>query len=387
MNLSKEERNITMAVGRRRYAQLKGKNKRGAFLDEFCALTSLTRKHAIAALNAQQKPRARRRGPPKKHPMSAVNLLVKIWRVAGKPCGKLLHPVLPDYLASLRQHEPLDDETASQILSMSASTIDRRLRSFKPKTAPGTRRVDSLAEHRQAIGHKHDTWPANAKQIPGWLEADTVAHCGGNMAGSFVWTLDACDTATQWTEMRPVWNKGAQNPCDAFRHALRATPLDILGVNTDNGSEFLNHHLAREFPALCPGAVRSRSRAYVKNDNPHVEQKNGHAVRRILGYRRIDREAALKPLRELLVAESLFRNLFRATFKLLEKHRDGARWVKTFEKTPMTPAQRILASEHVSDTHKQRVRDLLGAHDPLTLRRRIDAARNALIRVLCAPAP
>jgi len=337
MTLSKDEKKAMLSVGRRRYAQLHGKKARGRFLDEFCAVTGLGRKHTIATLNAPHDTRrARRRGAPKKHSMDAVRLLVKAWKIAGKPCGKLLHPILPDYLAGLRRHEAVDEKAAAAVLAMSASTLDRRLRHAKPGAGRGRRREDSLAEHRRAVGLKLDVWPVDAKQVPGWLELDTVAHCGGSMAGDFFWTTTVCDVATQWTEMRPAWNRGAHAICGALRLALASLPFDVLGVNTDNGPEFLNAHLARELPALCPGAARSRSRPYVKNDNPHVEQKNGHAVRGLLGYGRLGRAEVSGTLLELLEAESLFRNLYRATFKLEGKHREACRWVKRFEKTPIS---------------------------------------------------
>jgi len=385
VNLSKEEKRAALSVGRRRYAQITGKRKRGAFLDEFCAVTGLSRKHAIATLNPKRAGPARRRGAPKKHSMRAVRLLVKAWKLAGKPCGKLLRPVLGAYVESLRRHEAVDEMAASEILSMSASTLDRRLRHAKPGAGRGRRREDSLSEHRRKVGLKVDVWPADAKQTPGWVELDTVAHCGGSMSGSFFWTTTLCDVATQWTEMRPAWNKGSAAICGALRGAFETLPVPVLGVNTDNGGEFLNAHLAREFPGLCPGAARSRSRPYVKNDNPHVEQKNGHAVRRILGWGRLERAEVGGVLWELLAAESLFRNLYCATFKLVEKRREAGRWVKRFEKTPLTPLQRVLAHPSVCPSAKARARALADGHDPVALRRRIDALSTRLVRALAAP--
>ena len=307
--------------------------------------------------------------------MAATRLLTRVWQLAKKPCGKLLKPILPDYLASLRRHEVLDETAAAELLAMSPSTLDRRLRHAKPRRGKSSRREDSLAEHRRAIGLKIDLWPAGFKQTPGWLEADAVAHCGGSLAGNFIWTLNLTDTATQWIEMRPAWNKGALAVCGALREGLAALPFPALGLNTDNDPGFLNAHLAREFPALCPNAVRSRSRPYCKNDNPHVEQKNGHAVRGLLGYGRLGREETLPVLRDFLAAASLFRNLYAPTFKLLEKHRENARWIKRFEKEPKTPAQRVLESGAVPESAKTRVRALLAAHDLITLRRRVETLR------------
>jgi len=380
--MTKEERRATLAVSRRRYAELDGKRAKGGFIDEFCAMTGLSRKRAIRRLNARAARGARRRGHPRKYSMEASRLLARAWRLSGQPCGKLLHPVIATCVGSLRRHGGVDGAAAAEVLRMSASTMDRLLRRAKPLGGRRWGRRDSLAEHRRKIGLKVDVWPGDARMRAGWVEVDTVAHCGGSMAGSFWWTLTCCDVATQWTEMRPAWNRGSHAVCSALGEAFDAMPFHISGVNTDNGPEFLNAHLAREFPWLCPGAVRSRSRPYLKNDNPYVEQKNGHAVRRILGYGRICREEAGGALRELLAAESLWRNLYRATFRLVDKRREGARWVKRFEKTPKTPAQRILDDPGTPSERKAQVLGLLAKNDPVELRHSIDAAYSRLLAIL-----
>ena len=387
MNMSKEERRATLAVSRRRYAEIKGKKESGAFLDEFCAVTGLSRKHAIATLNGRARHGGKRRGRPRRFSTEAAKLLARAWKLAGMPCGKLLRPVITAHIESLRRHGGVDEDAAAEVLTMSASSMDRLLRRCKPLGGRRWGRRDSLGEHRRKIGLKADVWPKDARMHTGWVEVDTVAHCGGSLSGSFMWTLTGCDVATQWTEMRPAWNKGSAAVCAALKESFGAMPFTVLGVNTDNGPEFLNAHLAREFPWLCPDAVRSRSRPYMKNDNPYVEQKNGHAVRRILGYGRIGREDVLDAVRELLAAESLYRNLFRATFRLLEKRRDGARWVKRFEKKPKTPAQRILDDPGAPAENKAKVNALLAANDPVDLRRRIDAAAKNLARLLASDPP
>ena len=387
MIMSKNEKKTMMSIGRRRYAQIRGKKARGAFLDEFCALTGLSRKRAIRALKTNTAKRAGRRGRPPKFSAQAASLLAKAWKLAGKPCGKLLRPVIATYVGSLRRHGEVDEAAGAEVLRMSASSMDRLLRRVKPLGGRRWGRHDSLGEHRRKIGLKQDVWPCNARALPGWVEVDTVAHCGGSMSGNFMWTLTCCEVSTQWIEMRPAWNKGAHAVCGALKDAFAAMPFTVLGVNTDNGPEFLNAHLAREFPWLCPGAVRSRSRPYVKNDNPYVEQKNGHAVRRILGYGRIDCERTLDALGEWLCLESLHRNLFRATFRLLEKSREGSRWRKRFEKEPKTPAQRLLDDSGFPEERKERLRALLATHDPVTLSRRIDAARTNYLRLQNAPSP
>ena len=379
--MTKEERKVGLAVGRRRYAQLASKRAKGRFLDEFCATTGLERKHALKQLSARRKPGARR-GAPRRFSAPARQLLVRIWRLSGKLCGKLLVAVLPEYVRSLRRRGPLDEAAACELLRMSASTADRALRHAKPKGGVSRRRSDSLSEHRREVPLKVDAWPAGASRQPGWLEADTVAHCGGDMSGSFAWSLTLTDVASQWTEVGCVWNKGAEGVCAMLGTMLRRIPVDPLGINTDNGSEFLNHHVERYFQGRLPGVKRTRSRPSAKNDNAHVEQKNGVAVRRLFGYARIDDPALVEAMSAVAADASLLRNLHVPTSRLLSKRREGSRWVKRHEKRPRTPAQRLLDDPAVGPHLKSRVRALLAAHDPLDLRDRVEAGLARLARLM-----
>ena len=293
-------------------------------------------------------------------------------------------PVLGLWVESLRRDgEAIPQEVAGALLAMSASTVDRRLRRLRPRGGPGARRSSSLAEHRRQVPLKIDAWPADYAARPGYEEADMVALCGGSMAGSFAWGLTLTDTCTQWTEGRVTWNNGARAVVGRLREALSELPFPVQGMNTDNGPDFLNAHMAGSFPTLCPGAVRTRSRPYQKNDNAHVEQKNGHRMRRLFGFGRHGRQEAVEAMNELARLQSLFDNLFRPTQKLLWKERlEGTRkWRKHFEKQAKTPAQRVLEAESVPEAFKAGVRELLAANDPKKLKKRISAARRAVERI------
>jgi len=381
MHMTKDEKKAGLAVGRRRYAQVVGRLAKGLWLDEFCAATGLERKHAIKQLSACRKPDARR-GAPRRYTGGARRLLTRIWRLSGKLCGKLLVAVLGAYVDSLAGRGALDESAAAEVLRMSASTVDRALRSAKPRGGISRRRSDSLAEHRREVPLKLDAWPADAARTPGWLEADTVAHCGGDMSGSFVWSLTLTDVASQWTEVGCVWNKGATGVCGMLRTMLGRMPVEPLGINTDNGSEFLNHHVDRYFHDWLPGVKRSRSRPSAKNDNAHVEQKNAVAVRRLFGYARIDAPALVEAMSAAAADSSLWRNLFIPTNRLLSKRREGSRWIKRYEKRPRTPAQRILDDPTVTPALKARVRTLLAANDPLDLGDRVGAGLARLARLM-----
>ena len=387
MHMTRDEKKTGLAVGRRRYAQVVGRRARGVWLDEFCATSGLERKHAIKQLSARRKPDARR-GAPRRYTPGSRRLLAGIWRLSGKLCGKLLVAVLRAYVDSLGRRGALDEAAAAEVLRMSASTVDRALRSAKPRGGVSRRRSDSLSEHRREVPLKLDAWPAGAASTPGWLEADTVAHCGGDMSGNFAWSLTLTDVASQWTEVGCVWNKGAAGVCAMLGTMLGRMPVEPLGINTDNGSEFLNQHVERYFRDRLPGVTRSRSRPSVKNDNAHVEQKNGVAVRRLFGYARIGAPEWVEAMCAVAADASLRRNLYVPTSRLLSKRREGSRWIKRHEKRPCTPAQRLLDDPTVAPGLKSRVRALLATHDPLDLGDRVEAGLARLARLMArAPAP
>jgi len=370
--MSKEEKKTYMAVFRRRYAVMATKTARGHVLNQYCEVTGVTRKHAIKALSPKKRP-ARRRGCPCAGTPEGKALLIKLWRMSDMLCGKLLKSVMSLYLDSLLRAETHPPEVCREVLRMSASTIDRRLRSVKVGDgASKRRRQSSLAEHRNAIPLKVEAWPESYPKEPGWTEADTVAHCGGSMAGSFIWTVTLTDVATAWTRARGVWNKGAEGVKDCVTGYIWTAPFKILAFNSDNGGEFINDHLIRYFSEYVIGVKQTRSRAYRKNDNAHVEQKNGVHVRNLLGYGRLDDESLLPLINRIYEKQDLIKNLFTPTMRLLKKIRVGAKYKKTFETPPKTPAQRVLESPSVSEHDKMQVRRMLVDNDILTLRKSID---------------
>lgn len=385
--MSKEEKRTYFAVVCRRYALMRTKRARSRVLDDFCGTTGLTRKHAIKILSPERRPRDRRGRPPGGTPEGTA-LLARLWRLSDMMCGKLLKAVLEMYLASLREREDIPDEVCREVLGMSASTIDRRLRDEKVGgPGRGRRRASSLDAHRREIPLKVDVWPDSCPKTPGYVEVDTVAHCGGSMSGSFNWTLVMTDVATQWTELRSVWNKGAAAVCDGISSFISRAPFDVIAVNSDNGGECINNHIKRHFSRFLPKVIRTRSRSYRKNDNAHVEQKNGVQVRALYGCARIDDESLLPLMNRINVCQSLIKNLFTPTMRLLSKERVGTKYVKRFEKQPKTPAQRILESPDIPGAKKDAVRAMIAANNIIDLRERMDADLRLLARKLAsAPA-
>jgi hypothetical protein len=365
MNMSSEEKKVNLAVCRRRYAQLTTKTEKGLFLDQFCCTTGLDRKHAIKQLRKRRL--AVKRGGPRRYDMASRKLLVEIWALSEQLCGKLLHAVVSRWLASLKRRGSVDPAAEGQVLAMSASTMDRLLRHAKHRCGRGRRRGESLKEHRRQVPLKVDVWPERTPAEAGWVEADTVAHCGGSMAGNFAWSVVFTDVSTQWTEIRCVWNKGAEAVCRRAGEVVAVLPFVIKAMNSDNGNEFLNHHMARQFPEFCPAARRTRSRPYRKNDNAHVEQKNGHRVRRLFGYGRFGQAELVETINEIAVLQSRFDNLYCPTQRLLSKCREGRKYIKRFENPPKTPAMRILEDPSIAAHHKSQVRLMLAQNDPIDL--------------------
>lgn len=384
--MSKEEKRTYQAVLRRRYAAMATKRARGRILDQYCEVTGVTRKHAIKALSPGKRPSRRRGCPPGGTPEGKA-LLTKLWRMSDMLCGKLLKAVIGAYLESLLRTERHPPGVCAEVLAMSASTIDRRLRGVKSGCGPDKRRrQSSLAEHRNAIPLKVEAWPDSYPREPGWTEADTVAHCGGSMAGSFIWSVTLTDVATAWTRVRCVWNKGAEGVRDCVSGYIGEVPFTVLAFNSDNGGEFINAHLIRYFAEYVLNVRQTRSRAYRKNDNAHVEQKNGAQVRNLLGYARMDDESLMPLINGIYEKQDLIKNLFTPTQRLLSKVRIGCRYRKTYETPPKTPAQRVLESPSVPEHNKERVRRMLAGNDILTLRRAINKDLAELAKRLASKA-
>ena len=386
--MSKEEKDAYFGVMRRRYAVMRTKRARSRVLDEFCGMTGLTRKHAIKSLSPKRLP-CRRRGCPPGGTPEGTALLAQLWKLSDLMCGKLLKAVIDVYLESMRKREDFPDEVCREVLGMSASTIDRRLRGVRAAggTRRGRRRASSLEAHRREIPLKVDVWPDAYPKTPGYIEVDTVAHCGGSMSGSFAWTLTMTDVGTHWTELRTVWNKGAVAVCCGISDFIKRVPFEVLALNSDNGGECINGHIKRRFAEFLPSVARTRSRSYRKNDNAHVEQKNGAQVRTLYGHGRIDNEGLLPLMNRINVCQALIKNLFTPTMRLLSKERVGAKYIKRFEKQPKTPAQRVLEAPEVPEATKETVRAMIAAHDIIDLRERMNADLRLLARKLAvAPA-
>jgi hypothetical protein len=213
------------------------------------------------------------------------------------------------------------------------------------------------------------------------MEADTVAHCGNSMAGMFAFTIDCVDIATGWTEPRAVWGKGETDVLKQIEDIEKTLPFDLKGFDSDNGSEFLNHHLLRHFTERKQPIQFTRSRAYHKDDNSHIEQKNWTHVRQWLGYERLDNPKVVPLLNDLYTTEwRLFHNFFCPSVKLLAKERIASKTIKRYD-IPKTPYQRVIESPHVEESVKQKLKSQMTSLDPFALRQAIEEKLKVIFKI------
>ena len=355
------------------------REEKGKMLDEFTQVTGLHRKAAIRLLNRSRPPGAgKRRGRPVVYKGLAEPLRV-VWEASDRLCSKRLQPFLPEMIKVLRQHgeQKIDTSTAAQLCNMSPSTIDRLLRPCRKmggRRGLTTTRVGSLLKSAIPIRTFAD-WQENK---PGFMETDLVAHCGESAEGFYLNTLCAVDVATGWTECLPVWGKGQQRVKTAVHRMRQSLPFPLLGVDSDNGSEFINQC----FYAYCreEKITFTRSRAYKKNDSCHVEQKNGNVVRRLVGYDRYTSKAAYECLGRVYHLIRLYINFFQPTMKLLEKTRHGAKVHKVYD-TARTPYQRLVSNGALTETKKAELSATYGGLNPVTLLKQINANLEQLWRL------
>lgn len=349
-------------------------------LDEFVAVTGYHRKYAISLLRkGPSKKSTRKNGRRLTYGPDVVAALVTIWEACGRPCGKRLKPFIPEMLEVLERHGELciPPETKSRMEQMGSATIDRRLRRARSQAGRARRsttRPGTLLKHAIPIRTFAD-WD---EQRPGFVEMDLVAHCGESTAGEYLHTLNVVDIDTRWTEPVALANKSQKvtfNGICAMRNQL---PFPLLGIDSDSGGEFINHHLYD----YCQKEQISftRSRPYKKNDQAHIEQRNWTVVRQVIGYGRYESPKAQAIMILIYADLRLHVNFFQPVMKLESKTRIGSKVRKKYDKA-QTPYQRILASPHVDQVVKDQLAELYLTLNPLELQRRINSNLDKLWRL------
>ncbi len=347
-------------------------------LDEFCKTYRCHRKHAIRVLNGPipSPHRPKRRGR-RTYKDDVLSILQAVWEAAGYPWSARLKALLRIWLPWIRQRFRLTPIQEKQLLAISPAQIDRRLAHVKRrlrkriygKTKPGT-----LLKHHIPI--KTDCWDVDR---PGFLEIDLVSHSGDCAEGLFAQTLDTTDIHTAWTEAVAILGKSQEAVCSAMDTIDDAFPFKILGLDSDNGGEFINDHLWRR----CQDrrVQFTRGRPYKKDDNAHIEQKNWTHVRKLLGYVRYDTPDAIEAMNDLFRNElRYFQNFFQPCVKLKKKVRVGSKLTRRYEK-PQTPWQRVLASPHQDLGKVAQLKALFKTLNPFELAKTIDQKLAAIYRM------
>ena len=376
-----DSRRDYLAAIRQRYVQA-SRDGKGAILREFCAVCGYHRKHAIRLLNQRKRGPGKRPGrKPVYRSTELLRALKRIWMVSDQMCSRRLVAAIPLWLPFYEKtYEKLSDKTQNQLLSISAATIDRLLAPTRARTRPRGRcatKPGSLL--RNQIPIRTHNWDISQ---PGFMEADTVAHCGNSLAGDFIWSLTLTDILTGWTECRATWNNGATGVVKQIKNIEANLSFELQGFDCDNGSEFLNYHLLRYLTDHKPKVNFTRSRPYKKNDNAHVEQKNWSHVRQLLGYDRLDNPILVELINSLYANQwSRFQNHFCPTMKLKQKLRINSKYYKKYE-TPKTPYQRLIESPYVSTESKKTLENLHQTLDPFKLKRQIERQLKDIFRMV-----
>jgi len=347
-----------------------GRRFKSKILDEFCAVCGYTRKYAIGLLSRKPRRRQCKPGPRRRYDGQVLEPLKVIWLAAEQMCSKRLKAALPLWLPFYEQeHGPLGEAVRKKLLQISAASIDRLLKKerarYRGKGLCGTR-PGGLLKHQIPIRTDNDD-----VDRPGFLEADTVAHCGNSLAGDFIWSITFTDIFCQWTENRATWNKGAAGVLGQVKDVEANLPFELLGFDVDNGSEFLCFHLWRYLLDRPRPVPLTRSRPYRKNDQAHVEQKNWTHVRQLLGYQRLEQPELVPLINELYRTWGLLHNFFCPNLKLLSKTRKGAKTIRKYS-PPQTPYQRLLESKHLRQEQKQKLQNRFQQLNPLQLKREIE---------------
>jgi hypothetical protein len=359
----------------KRYRQA-SKTSKTRILDEVCAATKLNRKYAITRINLIEtsRPATSRvvRKRDRVYGREVLTIVEKVWEEAGYPWSARLKAILLLWMPAIRKRYGTTRALEAQLVVISPRTIDRALKGKKRelrrrlygRTKPGT-----LLRHQIPIKCEH--WDV---QNAGHLELDTVSHCGGNGEGLFAYSFNLTDIGSTWVETRSVLGKGEIGIVKAFAEMSEVLPFQVLDIDSDNGGEFINHHL---FGYCCDREIGfTRGRPYKKDDNAHIEQKNWTHVRRLVGWDRYDTPESVAALNDLYAHElRLYMNLFQPSVKLIRTERKGARKVRRYDE-PRTPLDR-LAKMPGADPKK--VADLLHLRSKLdpfalskTIRRKLE---------------
>jgi hypothetical protein len=371
--MTNEAKRLYLKEIQQRYHRV-GKKQKSLILNEFCAVCGYSRKHGIKLLNDPLSAYERRPGAPVKYSDEVDEHLKILWEAMGKICSKKMVAAFPIWLPFYS----CPFEIKFLLQQISPATIDRHLEKHRTKARKGLGSTSpSLLKNKIPIELlDHDV------KEPGFIEADTVAHCGNSLAGEFINSLTMTDIKTGWTENRAVWRKESHTVLGAIRSIERSLPFKIKGFASDNGNEFFNHDLHNHFKDRKSPVHFVRRRPYQKNDNAHVEQKNWTHVRELFGYDRFEKPIQVRLMNEIYKKYwNPLWNYFTPVMKLKTKTRIGGRVVKVYD-DPKTPCQRLLESGCLTDEEKKKLEDRLKHLNPFRLRLELEKKLKWIFRLV-----
>jgi hypothetical protein len=366
---------------RTRYAG-RGAEGKSRLLDELCDQYGYHRKHAIRLLNSPFISRRSPPGPPRQFD-PILEPVQHIWNRGEKPCGKRLVQMLPLWLPHYqRRFGKLLPAQRKLLDQVSAASLDRLLAPLRSSDVRGLSGTKPGTLLRQQIPIQGEVWD---EQRPGFLEADSVAHCGSSLAGSFIWSLTYTDIASTWTTGRAVWNKGAAGVLEQTQAVEQSLPFGLLGMDFDNGGEWLNWHLIRYLQERSSPVRVTRSRPYHSDDNAHVEQKNWMWPRQLLGYGRLEDCQLVKPINDIY--QNLWgplHNFYLPSMKLIAKERVGGRWRRKHDK-PRTAYQRLLKMNVLGSRAKRQLREQFENLDPFDVTEQLEKSLRPILAKALRP--
>lgn len=355
------------------------RTQRGEITKHIVFVTNMHPKSAprkFKTLQMRERARQDRRGRPTQYGPDVTAALKTVWDAADEVCGELLHPVIREYVAILKRDEMWthQNDTTEKLLRMSERTVKRRVSVFmKIRRSKGGASTTSPSLLQHIIPIFKGPW---RDLPPGVGQLDTVAHCGDTIAGSYVFTVNCTDVATYWVLPRAQWNKGQEATVTSLKTIKTRLPFPLTMLHPDSGGEFINWVAKRWCEANDINLTRSEP--YKKNDNMYVEERNGHVVRRYLGYQRLDCPGVIPLMNELYDVLALYLNHFRAVRRMIAKERVGARYVRRYERKAQTPYQRVLAHTKIPADVKTRLREEHEQLNPLLLKRQIDTLKTKI---------
>lgn len=360
-----------------------GKKRRGEILDAVAEVSGLTRKGAIkrfGRLQTRSESHEEKRGRPMYYLPDTIAALHDVWKIGSEVCGENLHPVIGEYIDTQIASGAWNhgDEATGKLRAMSLGSVKRYVSTFtRTRLSFGGKSTTTKSATISMVPIRMDGWD---KAETGVSQIDTVAHCGATTAGDYVFTVNGTDIATLWGTRRAQWNKGQEATKESLASMRADAPFPWTEIHPDSGSEFINAHCLAY--AQATELRMTRSRPYHKNDNCFVEERNGHVVRVHVGFARLDAREVVAALNDLYDVLTPYLNHFVASRRTVSKERIGAKWKVTREKVAMTPYQRVLARDDVSEEVKSALQAQHAQLDPKVMKTEIDRRRKKVFDVL-----